>query len=305
MSKNVPNYIKLYKSGELKNRVELLKEKLRNCTLCNHRCNVNRIENRRGFCGAGENMIITCYGPHFGEEKELVGIGGSGTIFFSYCTMRCVFCQNYDLSHYPQGNEESPQRLSDIMIELQERGCHNINLVSPTHFVPQIIKGIYLAIGKGLSIPIVYNTGSYDDYETIKLLDGVIDVYMPDIKFFDNDKGLKYTKCEEYFDNAKRVIKEMYRQVGDLEINKEGIAVKVILLRHLIMPNNIEDSKEILKFIANELSHKTVVDIMGLYKPMYKANEYDEISKELNPSEFEDVVQYAKDIGLINLILSK
>lgn len=305
LDKCIPGYVKLYKNGELKKRVELLREKLSKCTLCNHRCNVNRLEGERGFCEAGENMIITCYGPHFGEEKELVGIGGSGTIFFSYCTMKCVFCQNYDLSHYPQGNEESPQRLGDIMIELQEKGCHNINLVSPTHFVPQIIEGIYSAASRGLSIPIVYNTGSYDDYETIKLLDGVIDIYLPDIKFFDNNKGFKYTKCKEYFEVSRRAAREMYRQVGDIEIDKVGIATKGMIVRHLVMPNCKEDSKKVLRFISNEISNNTIVHIIGGYKPMYKANEYPEISNEVDLLEVEEVTKYAKDIGLNRLIISK
>lgn len=219
--------------------------------------------------------------------------------------MRCVFCQNYDLSHYPQGNEESPQRLGDIMIELQEKGCSNINLVSPTHFIPQIVEGIYSAASRGLSLPIVYNTGGYEDYETIKLLDGVIDIFLPDIKFANGDKGLKYTKCKDYFYTAKRTIKEMHRQVGDLKIDKDGLAVKGVLLRHLVMPNHEDDSKEILNFIASELSNNSVVDIMGLYKPMHKASEYLEISKELDSAEFDQVAEYAKDIGLNRLILSK
>ncbi|MCM1991551.1 radical SAM protein [Oceanirhabdus seepicola] len=305
MNKYIPGYVNLYNSDELKNRVELLRQKLESCTLCNHKCKVNRVNGEAGFCGAGENMVITCYGAHFGEEKELVGTEGSGTIFFSYCTMRCVFCQNYDLSHYPQGNEESPERLSDIMMELQEKGCHNINLVSPTHFIPQIVEGIYIAAQKGLDIPIVYNTGGYEDYDTIKLLDGVIDMYMPDIKFADNHKGFKYTKCKNYFDAAKITTKEMYRQVGDLKVDGEGIATKGLLLRHLVMPNNVEDSKNIIGFIKNELSKNTVVNIMRQYTPMHKACDFPEISRKVEVEEFKEVVEYAKQLGLKRLIISE
>jgi len=233
MGNYTPEYVRLSETGELDNRIKTLKEKLKSCVVCPHHCKVDRLNNERGFCRAGADMVIDGYGPHYGEESVLVGIGGSGTIFFSYCTLQCVFCQNCEISHHGDGYEVTPSELAKIMLSLQKKGCHNINLVSPSHYVPQIVESISIAAVEGLTLPIVYNTGGYDEIDTLKLLDGIIDIYMPDIKFGNNEKAKKYTKSAKYFDIVKAAVKEMHRQVGDLKSDslnyQEGLAGKNIM----------------------------------------------------------------------------
>jgi len=305
INKYSPSYIKLYESGELDRRAQILKERLKSCIVCPHHCKVNRLENQRGFCRAGADMVIDGHGPHFGEEDVLVGKHGSGTIFFSYCTMQCVFCQNCEISQYGEGYEVSPGELSGIMLSLQDKGCHNINLVSPTHYTPQIVEAIKLAAKGGLKVPIVYNAGGYEEQGTLELLDGIVDIYMPDIKFGDNDKARKYTKSEKYFDVAKAAVKEMYRQVGDLKTDSRGIAYRGLLIRHLVMPGNLADTDIIIKFISEEISKDTVVNIMAQYYPSHKSYAFSELSRRITGEEYNEAVNYAKKAGLRRIITKR
>lgn len=300
----VPGYVKLYKEGELKKRADMLMERLKSCVVCTHHCRVDRPNNERGFCKAGGDMVIDSYGPHFGEEDVLVGKNGSGTIFFSYCTLKCVFCQNCEISHFGEGYEVSPLMLSNIMLSLQKRGCHNINLVSPTHFAPQIVEALNIAAKNGLNIPIVYNTGGYEEMDTLKLLDGIIDIYMPDIKFGDNDKAKKYTKSGKYFDIVKAAVKEMQRQVGDIKTDNWEIAQRGLLIRHLVMPENLAGTDVIMKFIAEEVSKSALVNIMEQYYPAHKSYSFSELKRRITKEEYKSAVESAKRAGLTNLITS-
>lgn len=293
-----PMYLKLLENGELKDRVKILKNKLKHCELCPHRCKVNRLNGEKGYCKTLENVVVASFSPHFGEEPELVGQYGSGTIFFSHCNLECVFCQNYDISYCGEGEEISIEDLSNIMLYLQRKGCHNINLVSPGHIIPQIVEAIFLASQNGLNIPIVYNSNGYDLVETLKLLDGIIDIYMPDIKFGNDDIAFKYLGVKNYYKYAKDAIKEMYRQVNDLKTYNNNIAYKGILIRHLVMPQNIADTEKIINFIAEELSKDTYVNIMSQYYPTHKAFKYKEINRRINNNEYITALNAAKKAGL-------
>ncbi len=294
----LPGYINLYETGELQERISRLKDKLKSCTVCPHHCKVDRLKNETGICGAGKDMVTASYGPHFGEERVLVGSGGSGTIFFSHCSLQCVFCQNYDISCHGSGSEISASRLADIMLSLQARGCHNINFVTPSHYVPQIVAGLPLAIEGGLKLPLVYNSGGYDDIDTLKLLDGIIDIYMPDLKFSSNKIAKKYTKAPNYFDMATIAVKEMHRQVGDLRTDSAGRAYKGLLVRHLVMPENFAGTEKIMEFIAGEISKDTMVNIMRQYYPAHKAHTFPELSRRITGNEYNKAVQYARKNGL-------
>jgi len=302
-----PGYIKLYRSGELDRRIELLYDLLKSCSLCPRECKKNRLKGEKGYCRMGKELAVSSIHPHFGEEPELVGNrmlsilgggGGSGTIFFAGCNLLCVYCQNWEISHLRQGEKLSPAELARGMIYLQNRGCHNINLVTPTHFVPQIVESLKLAIEKGLSIPLVYNCGGYEKVETLKLLEGIIDIYMPDIKYSDPEVARKYSGAPDYFEQCKKAVKEMYRQVGDLKVNDKGIAYRGLLIRHLVLPNNLAGSEKILKFIAGELSTDTYVNIMDQYRPQYKASNYRELNRHLSFSEYTKVINLAQNLGL-------
>jgi len=299
---NMPGYVKLLETGELDNRIKILNERLKKCIICPHQCKVDRTVGERCFCRAGANAVIDGYGPHYGEESVLVGKGGSGTIFFSFCTLQCVFCQNCSISYYGEGYEVSPSELARIMLFLQNKGCHNINLVSPTHFVPQIIEAVRIAARDGLKLPLVYNTGGYDETDTLKLLEGIVDIYMPDIKFGDNAKAKKYTKANKYFDIVKAAVKEMHRQVGNLKTNEEGIACKGLLVRHLVMPENVADTDKILEFIAGEISKNTFINIMSQYYPAHKSWSYPELSRRIDKDEYIAAVKYAETLGLSNIV---
>ncbi len=302
MKEYTPSYIKLFQTGELDNRIKILKERLKGCIVCPHHCKVDRPNNERGFCRAGANMVIDGYGPHYGEETVLVGKGGSGTIFFSYCTLRCAFCQNCEISHHGEGYEVTPSELAKIMLSMQSKRCHNINFVSPSHFVPQIVEAVSLAIKDGLTLPLVYNTGGYDETDTLKLLEGIIDIYMPDIKFGDNIKAKKYTMSAKYFDIVRLAVKEMHRQVGDLKTNEQGIACKGLLVRHLVMPENVADTDKILEFIRNEISKDTSINIMSQYYPAHKSYTFPELSRRINRNEYNAAVKYAQKMGLTNVM---
>jgi len=283
---------------ELSERLEMALEILSNCELCPRKCHVNRLKSDKGFCKTGRNAAVSSYGPHFGEEKVLVGRFGSGTIFFTHCNMACVFCQNYDISQLGKGNEVSAQELADIMLELQRTGCHNINLVSPTHCVAQILEALLIAFEEGLKIPIVYNTGGYDSVDTLKLLDGIVDIYMPDIKYGDDETGNRYSQVPDYFTVAKKAVKEMHRQVGDLKTDDSGIAVKGLLARHLVLPGDLADTEKVMEFLATEISTETFVNIMDQYRPLYMARQYPELSRSINRAEFQRAVKIAQRYGI-------
>jgi len=242
-------------------------------------------------------MVSSAF-PHFGEEPPLVGLYGSGTIFLTHCNLRCVFCQNYEISHLGEGEIITPKDLAKIMLYLQNQGCHNINFVTPTHYVPQIVEGLKHAIESGLNIPLVYNCGGYESLEVIKLLEGIFDIYMPDIKFFNPDLAKKYCNAPDYPEVVKKVVKEMHRQVGDLLIDNNGIAYRGLLIRHLVMPNCLEDTKEILHFIAKEISTDTYVNIMNQYRPLYIAHQYPDIARRISLKEYLTALQMAKEFGL-------
>jgi len=291
-----PSYLNLSKE-ELRERIEKSFEILENCEICPRKCHVNRIKNEKGYCKIGKFPVVSSYHPHFGEESPLVGKFGSGTIFFTSCNLSCVYCQNYEISQLRIGDEISYERLAEMMIELQNLKCHNINLVSPTHQVPQILKSLLIAIEKGLKIPLVYNTNSYDSIKILKLLNDIVDIYLPDAKYSDNTIAKKYSDAENYFEIMKAAIKEMHKQVNDLILDENGIAIRGLLVRHLVLPNNLSGSEKILKFLF-ELSPDTFVNIMDQYTPHYKAYEFPEISRRITNKEFMEAINFAKMIGL-------
>lgn len=296
-----PRYLNLFNNGELEKRVITLKEMLQNCVLCPHQCKVNRTNGERGYCKTLKNVVVSGAEIHFGEEPELVGKYGSGTIFFAHCNLSCVFCQNYEISYCGEGHEVSSTQLAEIMLDLQNKGCHNINLVSPSHIVPQIVEGIFLASQKGLTLPIVYNTNGYDLTDTLKLLEGIVDIYMPDIKFSDDTLGLKYLNVKNYFTIAKNAVKEMYHQVGNLQTDGLNIAQRGLMIRHLVMPQNLAGTDEIMEFIANELSVDCYVHIMAQYYPTHNAYLHKEISRRITNDEFFHGISMAKSAGLRNI----
>ncbi len=259
---------------------------------------MDRTKGELGVCRAGARVRVASAFPHFGEEEPLVGWGGSGTIFFSHCSLRCVFCQNADISHGGVGDDLAPDELAAIMLRLQRLGCHNINLVTPTHFVPQIVEALQIAAEYGLKLPIVYNCGGYESVETLRLLEGIVDIYMPDIKFADARLAKRYCAAPDYFDRAREAVLEMHRQVGPLRINHLGLAERGLLVRHLVMPGLVEDSKRILEFIAREVSMETYVNIMAQYRPHYRAHEFPEIARRITSEEYWQVVEYARSLGL-------
>ncbi len=301
MKQDNPSYLNL-KKGEIKKRAEKLWRLLAECCLCPRKCKVNRIAGKKGFCGADNRLIIASYHQHFGEEKPLVGKYGSGTIFFSNCSLKCVFCQNWDISHAGSGINKSIEELSEMMMDLQSAGCHNINLVTPTHYLPHILFALDLAIKKGFNRPIVYNTSGYELTEIIKYLDGIVDIYLPDFKYFDDRYAIKFSSnAKEYSIYAKNAILEMHRQIGVAITPDDGIMKKGLMIRHLVMPDNISGSKKIIKWISENLPKNTYINIMSQYYPYYKAKEYPEISREINPDEYYEVVDFAKKCGLTNI----
>lgn len=292
-----PSYIRLYESGELEKRVIAGREILSNCRLCARECGVNRLEGDKGFCKSGAMAMISSAGPHFGEEPPLVGRHGSGTIFLTNCNLGCIFCQNYDISQLGEGREIDSGEIAKVMLGLQRVGCHNINFVTPTHYVPQILKSLLSAVKNGLRVPLVYNCGGYESLEALKLLDGVFDIYMPDIKYGDNSMGSKYSDAPGYFDVAIKAVSEMHSQVGDLVINQEGVAEKGLLVRHLVLPDNIARTDKVMEFIAG-LSRDSYVNIMDQYRPEHKAYQYPELNRRITSKEFMDAISTAKGFGL-------
>ena len=292
-----PSYLKLYEEGKFEEKIEKAYSLLEKCTVCPHNCRINRLNDEKGFCRTGKNVKVASFFPHLGEEFPIRGYSGSGTIFISYCNMRCVYCQNYEISHLGEGREYTPEEIAGIMLYLQEEGCHNINWVTPSHVVPQLLKAVYIAVKKGLKIPIVYNTSSYDNPETIKLLEGIVDIYLPDIKYLNEQYGRKYSKVKNYPNVAKEVIRLMHKQVGDLKTDERGIAYRGVLVRHLVLPNDISTTKEVLDFLRS-ISPDMHVNIMAQYHPYYKAFIYPELSRRITEEEYREAVDYASRIGL-------
>jgi putative pyruvate formate lyase activating enzyme len=268
------------------------------CEICPRHCGVNRLADERGFCRCGRQARVASYTPHFGEEAPLVGRAGSGTIFFCGCNLACVFCQNYDISQQDQGWDVSAQRLAKMMLELQDCGCHNINFVTPTHVVPQILEGLVLAREEGLSLPLVYNSGGYDSVETLQLLEGIFDIYMPDAKYGSDEPALKYSHAPGYTGIMKAAIQEMHRQVGDLTLDEDGIAVRGLLVRHLVLPEDAAGTAEVVRFLSQEISPNTYLNVMAQYRPEYNACRFLELDRPITGREYADALRLAAKAGL-------
>ncbi len=298
-----PAYLRLYESGELERRVERALEALKSCEVCPRDCGVDRLADKFAVCKTGRYAVVGSYFAHFGEEDCLRGSKGSGTIFFSGCNLRCVFCQNFDISWQLRGTPAPAEKLAAMMLELQAEGCHNINFVTPEHVVPQIIEALPLAIEGGLRLPLVYNTSAYDSMESLELLDGVVDIYMPDFKYWDSEMARKYSKAPDYPEAARRAIKEMHRQVGELVTDEEGLAQRGLMIRHLVMPEQIAGTREVMRWIAQELSPHTYVNVMAQYYPAGKVSrqEYPEINRRLTSPEYEAALDEAGRAGLKRL----
>jgi putative pyruvate formate lyase activating enzyme len=282
----------------LRDRAGLALSKLEKCDVCPRSCGANRLEGELGYCRSGRLAKVSSFTPHFGEEVPLVGAHGSGTIFMTGCNLACVFCQNYDISQLGEGREVSAKKLAEMMVCLQEGGCHNINFVTPTHFVPQILEAVVEARKMGLSVPLVYNSGGYDSVETLRLLDGVFDIYMPDAKYGTDSAAKKYSDAPDYTKIMKAAILEMHWQVGPLEIDEDGVAVRGLLVRHLVLPENLAGTAEVVRFLAEEVSPETYLNVMAQYHPCYKAYNYPELSRPISLREYAEAVGLARVAGL-------
>jgi putative pyruvate formate lyase activating enzyme len=300
-----PTYIKLLQSGELKARVALAYECLTKCDLCAWECGVDRRAEKLGVCRTGMKARLSSYGPHLGEEDPLRGWRGSGTIFFSRCNLRCQYCQNHDISQADSGELVEPEELAEVMLDLQRYGCHNINFVSPSHVVAQILAAVLIAAEAGLRLPLVYNTGGFDSLTSLELLDGVIDIYMPDMKYANPQIARQYSKIPHYPDSNQLAVKEMHRQVGDLHLDDRGIALRGLLVRHLILPNEMAGTERIVKFLAQEISPNTYLNLMDQYHPDYQVYQHPDLYTELNRpitrQEYQKAIQQALDAGLHRL----
>jgi len=298
-----PAYLKLHRTGELQERAEKLWSIMKRCELCPRKCGVDRLQGMSGFCRSpGASLVVSAFHAHFGEERPLVGHGGSGTIFLSHCNLRCVFCQNWTISHLGRGSQKKIDEFAAMMLWLQDDNCHNINLVSPSHYSPHILKALDVAVGKGLRIPLVYNTCGWDRLEILGLLDGAIDIYLPDFKYWDGKMAAKYSSgAESYPEITKKAILEMHRQVGVAKPARSGIMQRGLMIRHLVMPNDIGGSEKIMEWVAKYLPKDTYVNIMGQYNPLYKAYDHPEISRRITSEEYNRVVKRAVEVGLKNL----
>jgi putative pyruvate formate lyase activating enzyme len=296
-----PSYLQSYREGMLAERVEKALSLMESCRLCPRDCGVNRLEEERGFCETGRRARVASYNAHFGEEAPLVGHHGSGTIFLSSCNLLCSFCQNYEISHLREGVEVEPQQMAAMMLQLAEAGCHNINFVTPTHVIPQILEALVHAVEGGLSIPLVYNSSGYDRRETLELLEGIFDIYMPDFKFWDARWSERYCDALDYREVAVEAIKEMHRQVGDLVTDDDGVALRGLLVRHLVMPNKVADTEKVVAFLAEEISPNTYVNIMDQYRPCGDAHKDEFINRRLSAGEFRAAMDAAGKAGLKRL----
>jgi len=294
-------YLALHREGRLEARIAEAQQRLSPCRICPRNCKVDRLSGEKGICQTGAKAVVSSYAPHFGEESPLVGSGGSGTIFFTHCNLLCLFCQNYEISHLGEGVETDAGQLASMMVSLQRNGCHNINFVTPSHVVPQILAALPKAIEKGLTVPLVYNSGGYDSPETLKLLEGIVDIFMPDFKFWNRESAKRYAKAPDYPEVAQNAILEMHRQVGDLVMDDEGLAAKGLLVRHLVMPGSLDETGEILRFLAREVSVDTYVNVMDQYRPCGRAYQCPPIDRRLTNDEYRDALKLAADSGLSRL----
>ncbi len=301
MTSFVPVYLETFDKGLLKEKIKKAYEIIRACTLCPRKCKVDRLSGQTGICRTGELAYVSSYNSHFGEEAPLVGTRGSGTIFFTHCNLMCIFCQNYDISHEGFGKEVSAEQLATIMLDLQSSGCHNINFVTPSHVVPQILDALEIAAERGLRIPLVYNTGGYDNVTTLKLLEDVIDIYMPDFKFWDPEIAAAACDAKDYPDVVRKALIEMHRQVGDLVVDDSGIARRGLLIRHLVLPKGLAGTREIMSFIADKISANSYINIMSQYRPCGRAAEIKELCTLPSRADFEEAIKAAIDEGISRL----
>lgn len=295
-----PAYLELHRSGELSRRAQAATKGLTECTVCPRNCRVDRLADETGVCKIGRYALVSSFFPHLGEENCLRGWRGSGTIFFSMCNLRCVFCQNHDISHEGHGRPASPEALAQMMLELQAMGCHNINFVTPEHVVPQVMEALVIAVEGGLRLPLVYNTSAYDSLESLQLLDGVVDIYMPDFKIWDSKLALRYLRAKDYPEAARQAIREMHRQVGALKMDERSLALRGVLLRHLVMPGSVAGTPEIMRFLAQEVSPDTFINLMAQYRPAAKVGpeRYAEINRRITNQEYKVALQSARQEGL-------
>lgn len=296
-----PGYIETHNQGLLKEKIKQAFEIIKTCTLCPRGCGVDRSAGEKGICQTGERAIVSSYSPHFGEESPLVGKNGSGTIFFARCNLLCVFCQNYDISHEGEGVEFSSEDLAKAMLFLQERGCHNINFVTPSHVVPQILAAVDKAVEAGLRIPLVYNSGGYDRVDTLSLLEGVFDIYMPDFKFWDPKVADELCDAPDYPEVARHALREMHRQVGDLVLDGHGIAQCGLLIRHLVLPDGLAGTRDVMRFLAREISSNSYVNVMGQYRPCGRASEVPALRRAVSDEEWQEAIAMAQQEGITRL----
>ncbi len=297
-----PAYVTLLENGVLEGRVADAWRHMEDCDLCARYCYVNRRQTVKGaVCRTGEEAVVHSYGPHHGEEDPLRGTNGSGTIFFSWCNLRCVYCQNWDISQRGIGEEATPADIARMMLSLQAQGCHNINFVTPSHVVAQIIAAVHIAAEQGLKLPLVYNTGGYDSPEALALLNGIIDIYMPDMKYGDSVVARRYSKVRDYVEINRSAVKTMHRQVGDLVLDEHGIATRGLLVRHLVLPDNVAGTDQVLEFIASEISPDTYINLMGQYFPCYRADDSPPLDRRITRDEFDAALATAARLGLRRL----
>ena len=301
MTPNEPSYIRAYEKGLLKKKKAKASSLLKSCTLCPRKCGIDRLAGETGFCNTGKLSWVSSYSPHFGEEEPLVGTHGSGTIFFTHCNLLCLFCQNFDISHQGEGQEVTDNELAGIMLALQNQGCHNINFVTPSHVVPQILAAVEVAVEHGLNVPLVFNSGGYDRVATLKLLDGVFDIYMPDFKFWDSQVAENSCQAGDYPEVARKALAEMHRQVGDLQIDDAGIARRGVLIRHLVLPGGLAGTREVMRFIAQKISPASYVNVMSQYRPCGRAAEVNGLESQLSPQDYKNAVRAAKEEGITRL----
>lgn len=294
-------YLALHASGELARRADEARRRLAACRICPRACGVNRLAGERGQCRTAELAVVCSFHAHHGEEAPLSGEHGSGTIFFTWCSLRCVFCQNAEISQQGEGSEVKAAELAAMMLSLQRAGCHNINFVTPTHLTPQILEALQIAASHGLRLPLVYNSSGYDSVETLRLLDGVIDIYMPDMKYADAAVGQRLSGIAGYPAVNQAAVREMHRQVGDLTLDRQGIAVRGLLVRHLVLPNGLAGSREVMRFLGEEISRDTYVNIMNQYRPCHEARRYPEIERPITMQEYREAVNQAAAHGLTRL----
>jgi putative pyruvate formate lyase activating enzyme len=295
-----PSYLTLYEDGRLTERIDKAFSLLESCSLCPRRCGVNRLKDKRGFCKTGSLARVYSYMPHFGEEPPISGQRGSGTIFFSGCNMACVYCQNYKFSQLNEGRQVQPSELAQFMLELQESGCHNINLVTPTHVMPQILQALSLAIPRGLKLPLVYNTSGYELPEVIRLLQGIVDIFLTDMRYAEDEMSLRYSNTPDYPEYNQAAVKYMHRQAGIAQIDKQGLINKGLIIRHLVLPDNIAGTARIMRFIARQISPQAYISLMSQYLPCHKAGRYPELSRRISEQEYARAQEIMLSCGLSN-----